>query len=72
MPDLIVYEFERQAVERNDYSDFLRRFVPTNLPAGKELANLVGSLILIVSGYEEDTREVYAIPAVRAFCSICP
>jgi hypothetical protein len=67
MADLIVYRFNREAVEEGDCSDFLRRFGPTNLPKGKALPAMMNSLVLTAGGFDDDPREIYSIPAVRSF-----
>lgn len=67
MADLIVYQFRSEAVETRNYSDFLRRFDPANLPKDKALGAMINSLILTVEGFDDDPREIHSIPEVRAF-----
>jgi hypothetical protein len=64
---LIVYQFSRDKVERGDFSAFLATFGTDRLPTGPALAGLQGGLIFAVEGYDDDDREIYAIPEVRRF-----
>ena len=64
---VIVYQFSRDKVERGDFTAFLDRFGPDRLPAGSDLARLLGGVVFTVDGYDDDSREVYAIPEVRQF-----
>ena len=67
MNDLIFYQFSRDRVEAGDMKDFLSRFGRYRLPVGRELAGMMDSLALTISGYDDDIREVYAIPEIRTF-----
>lgn len=67
MADMIVYEFSRKAVEEKDYSDFLPRFAPANLPKGEALGEMMDSLVLAVGGFDDDPSEIHSIAEVRAF-----
>jgi hypothetical protein len=67
MNDLILYQFSRCLVEVGDASDFLKRFGRYRLPVGRQLGGMMGEMVLFVEGYDEDPREIYAIPEVRAF-----
>lgn len=46
---------------------FLKRFGPDALPAGPELAALMGRIQFLIHGYENDPAELYGIPEVRKF-----
>ena len=65
--DLIFYQFSRDRVEAGDMKDFLSRFGPFRLPVGKQLAGMMNGLATTIGGYDDDNREVYAIPEVRTF-----
>ncbi|HRI15563.1 MAG TPA: hypothetical protein PLX89_21400 [Verrucomicrobiota bacterium] len=64
---LIVYQFSRDKVERGEFTAFLARFGSDRLPHGADLARLMGGLAFTVDGYNDDPREIYAIPEVRGF-----
>ena len=65
--DVVFYKFSREKVERGEFSHFLGLYGPARLPAGKRLRKLMNSLIFLVEGFDDDPREVYAIPEVRKF-----
>jgi len=67
MPDAVFYQFSRCLVEVGDASDFLKRFGRYRLPVGRELGAMMNHLALFIEGYDDDPREIYAIPEVRAF-----
>ena len=67
MNDLICYQFSRDRVEAGDAKDFLSRFGKFRVPVGKQLQGMMNSLALMIEGYDDDPREIYAIPEVRAF-----
>jgi hypothetical protein len=67
MSDLICYQFSRDRVEAGDAKDFLSRFAKFRVPVGKQLQGMMNSLALMIEGYDDDPREIYAIPEVRAF-----
>ena len=67
MNDLICYQFSRDRVEAGDAKDFLSRFGKFRVPVGKQLQGMMTSLALIIEGYDDDPREICAIPEVRAF-----
>ena len=70
MPDdLIVYQFSRRKVERGDFSHFLSLYAPEKLPTGRRLRLLMDSMVFCVEGYDDDAREIHAIPEVRRFYS---
>ncbi len=66
-PQIIVYQFSRDKVERGDFAAFLAQFGEERLPSGPALANLLGGFAFAVDGYNDDSREIYAIPEVRKF-----
>lgn len=65
--DLICYQFSRDRVEAGDAKDFLSRFGRYRVPAGRRLADMMNSVSLFIDGYDDDPREIYAIPSVRRF-----
>ena len=65
--DLIAYQFSRDRVEAGDARDFLSRFGTLHLPTGEQLGVMINSLVLMIEGYDEDPREIYAIPEIRRF-----
>jgi hypothetical protein len=67
MNDLICYQFSRDRVEAGDAKDFLSRFGKFRVPVGKQLQGMMNSLVLMIEGYDDDPREIYAIPEVRTF-----
>jgi hypothetical protein len=68
-PDLIVYQFSRERVERGDFSHFLSLYGSDRLPQGLALKLLLGRLVFCVEGYDVDPREIYLIDEVRWFYS---
>lgn len=54
-------------MEAGDAKDFLSRFGRYRVPVGKKLQGMMNSLALMIEGYDDDPREIYAIPEVRAF-----
>ena len=67
MHDLICYQFSRDLVEVGDAKNFHARFGKQRLPVGKQLGAMMNSLALMIEGYDDDPREIYAIPEVRTF-----
>jgi hypothetical protein len=67
MNDLICYQFSRDRVEAGDAQDFLSRFGKFRVPVGKQLQGMMNSLALMIEGYDDDPREIYAIPEVSTF-----
>jgi hypothetical protein len=67
MNDLICYQFSRDRVEAGDAKDFLSRFGKFRVPVGRQLQGMMNSLALMIEGYDDDPREIYAIPEVRTF-----
>ena len=65
--DVVFYTFSREKVERGDFSHFLGLYASAKLPDGRRLRKLMNSLIFLVEGFDDDPREVYAIPGVRQF-----
>src|ERR1035441_1366252 len=70
--DLLFYSFSRAAVEAGDFRHFLDTFGLENLPRDQALRPLCNSIVFILDGYDEDTRELYEIPHVRQFCTSSP
>ena len=66
-PQFILYQFGREKVEKGDFSAFLDRFGTPQLPEGSALAKMMGGMAFMVEGYDQDPREIYAIPEVRRF-----
>jgi len=64
---LILYQFGRDKVERGDFSAFLAQFGENRLPDRAALARMLGGMAFMVEGYDQDSREIYAIPEVRRF-----
>jgi hypothetical protein len=62
MSDLILYQFSRDRVEAGDAKDFLSRFGKNSLPTGKKLEAMMNSVVLMMEGYDDDPREICAIP----------
>jgi hypothetical protein len=67
--DIVVYQFSRSRVELGDFSHFLSVYALEKLPTGRRLREMMNSMAMFVEGYDEDARELYAIPEVRAFYS---
>lgn len=67
MNDFICYQFSRDRVEAGDAKDFLSRFGKFRVPVGKQLQGMMNSLGIMIEGYDNDPREIYAIPEVRTF-----
>jgi hypothetical protein len=53
----------------DDAKDFLSRFGKFRVPVGKQLQGMMNSLALMIEGYDDDPREIYAIPEVRSVLS---
>src|SRR5579862_1759793 len=68
-PDLIVYQFSREKVEREDFSHFLSLYSSHNLSQGPALKQLLGRMVFCIEGYDVDPREIYLIEEVRRFYS---
>jgi len=67
--DIIFYQFSRPLVERGDFKHFLSLYAPDKLPAGRRLRELMNTLLFAIEGYDDDPRELHAIPEVRRFYS---
>ena len=67
--DITFYQFSRAKIEVGDFSHFLSLYSPERLGSGRSLKQLMGSLELVVEGYDDDPRELYEIPEVRWFFS---
>jgi hypothetical protein len=66
-PDLIVCQFSREKVERQDFSHFLSLYGSNNLPQGTALKQLLGRMVFCIESYDVDPREIYLIEEVRRF-----
>ena len=67
MNPIICYGFNRQSVERKDFTSFFSHWWPTDRPEGDVLRSAFDSFVFYVTGYDDDPRELFAIPEVRAF-----
>ena len=65
--DLIFYQFSRSRVERGDFSDFLSLYAPDKLPEGRRLQEMMNTMLFGIEGWDDDPREVNAIPEIRSF-----
>jgi hypothetical protein len=65
--DIIFYQFSRSKVERCDFSHFLGVYAPDKLPTGRRLREMMGTLMFVIEGYDDDPREVHSIPEIRRF-----
>lgn len=66
-PQLTVVVFSRDEIVPQDLTGFLASFSPDVLPTGSSLAAMMNSFAFTVVDYDEDPREIYEIPEVRAF-----
>ena len=65
--DKILFQFSRPAIEAGDFSEFLETFGLEHLPTGPALRPFFNSFGFVADGFDEDPREIYEIPEVRAF-----
>jgi len=65
--DIIFYQFSRSKVERCDFSHFLGLYAPDKLPTGSRLREMMGTLMFVIEGYDDDLREIHSIPEIRRF-----
>lgn len=65
--DIIFYQFSRSKVERCDFSHFLGLYAPDKLPTGRRLREMMGTLMFVIEGYDDDPREIHSIPEIRRF-----
>ena len=65
--DVICYQFSRRCVENVDLEHFLSLYAPEKLPTGRPLYKMMGTFLFAISGYDDDPRELDAIPEVRRF-----
>lgn len=65
--DIIFYQFSRSKIEQCDFGHFLGLYAPDNLPTGKRLQEMMGTMMFGVEGYDHDPREIHSIPEVRRF-----
>jgi len=67
--DLIFYQFSPSKVERGDFSHFLSLYAPDKLPTGRRLREMMDRFVFCIDGYDDDPREIHAIPEIRRFYS---
>jgi hypothetical protein len=60
MSDIICYQFSRDLLEIGDAKNFHARFGKQRLPVRKQLGFMMNSLALMIEGYDDDPREIYA------------
>ena len=65
--DIIFYQFSRSKVKRCDFSHFLGLYAPDKLPTGSRLREMMGTLMFVIEGYDDDPREIHSIPEIRRF-----
>jgi hypothetical protein len=65
--DAVLHQFSRSLAEEGYATDFLKRFGRYRLPVGRELGAMMNHLAMFIEGYDDDPREIYAIPEVRRF-----
>jgi hypothetical protein len=68
--DIIFYQFSRPKVEQCDFSHFLGLYAPDRLPTGSRLREMMDRMIFLISGYDDDAREVHTIHEVRRFYTV--
>ena len=61
----VFWEFKRDQIEQQDFSDFLNHF--GELASGDVLRDSQASFTFFVGGFDDDAREVTEIPEIRAF-----
>lgn len=61
------YDFSRPCVESLDPSHFLGCWGLDRLPKGPDLLSYLDTFMFSVGGYDDDPRELFEIPEVRAF-----
>lgn len=67
MKTTILYRFDRDSVAKNDFTKFLTNWGPAALPKGTPPLHYLDGFEFAVAGYDEDPRELFVIPEVRAF-----
>jgi hypothetical protein len=67
MVALAAIELSRPAIEAGDFSEFLETFGLEHLPTGPALRPFFNSFAFVADGFDEDQREIYEIPEIRAF-----
>ena len=65
--DLICYTFSHSKVEQCDFGHFLGLYAPDKLPTGRRLREMMGTLMFVIEGYDDDPREIHSIPEIRRF-----
>jgi hypothetical protein len=69
MDDLVFYQFSRGKVEQCDFRHFLSIYGPEKLPDGRRLREMMDRMVFSIEGYDDDPREIHAIPQIRRFYS---
>ena len=54
-------------MERGDFSHFLGLYGPDKLPAGRRLREMMNGLVFGIEGWDDDPREIHAIPEIRRY-----
>ena len=67
MNTTILYKFNRESIESKDFTKFLALWNPAALPEVPHLRKYLNTFDFYVSGYDDDPRELFVIPKVRAF-----
>ncbi len=62
-----MYQFTHSKVERGDFGHFLSLYAPKKLPDGRRLRDLMNNFIFGIEGWDDDPREIHAIPEIRRF-----
>jgi len=65
--DATIIVFSKEQVRHFKLAHFLKRFGTDALPAGPELAKLMGTCQFLIQGWDDDPQELYAIPGIT-FC----
>ena len=67
MKTTIFYRFNRASVANIDFTKFLTNWGPAGLPKETPLLHYLDGFDFAVAGYDQDPRELFVIPEVRAF-----
>jgi hypothetical protein len=67
--ELVMCQFSRSKVERDDFSHFLNLYAPDKLPTGRRLREMMNGFVFGIDGWDNDPREIHTIPEIRRFCS---
>ena len=65
--DAVVVIFNKMQIRQRKIAHFLKRFGPSALPEGPELAAMMGTFQFLVNGWDDDPQELYSIPEIRKF-----